>query len=216
LTVLEQQGNIRRTHGGARIITPRTDEFLFAAREMHQKEEKNAIGRYCASLIPVGQTVIIDAGSTVSCVAQYLAEKKPQIVTNNLPVANMYASSGQVEVVVSGGVIYPRLGVLVGPLSVEAFSKLHADYAIMSAGGITQEGLTNSHGLLVEIQKAMIHAANKVIFCLDHTKIGRKSITFLSTLDCIDILVTDNQAPQDQLQLLQDAGVDVQVAPSIT
>ena len=55
----------------------------------------------------------------------------------------------------------------------EAFSKIRADVAIMSAGGISLDGVSNSHGLLIEIQRAMIHAARKVIFCLDHSKFGR-------------------------------------------
>jgi len=38
---------------------------------------------------------------------------------------------------------------------------MHADVAIMSAGGITLEGITNSHGLLIDIQHAMIKARRK-------------------------------------------------------
>ena len=67
--------------------------------------------------------MILDAGTTVYHVARYLESKAPQIITNSLPVANLFASANRLEVVVSGGVIYPRLGVLVGPLAVEAFSK---------------------------------------------------------------------------------------------
>src|SRR5579862_4146691 len=168
LTLLESSGAVRRTHGGARIVTPKTDEFTFAARDTHQLAEKEAIGRACADLILSNQTVIIDAGTTVYHVARYLESKAPQIITNSLPVANLFASANRLEVLLSGGVIYPRLGVLVGPLAVEAFSKIHADVAVMSAGGITLEGITNSHGLLIDIQKAMINNARKVIFCFDH------------------------------------------------
>ena len=164
LTVLEASGLLRRTHGGARIATPKTDEFAFSARDTHQLAEKEAIGRACAELIQPNQSVIIDAGTTVYHVARYLESKSPQIITNSLPVANLFASANRVEVVVSGGVIYPRLGVLVGPLAVEAFAKIHVDVAIMSAGGVSVEGITNSHGLLIDIQRAMIHAAQKVIF----------------------------------------------------
>src|SRR3989442_4014628 len=177
LSLLEASGMLRRTHGGARILNPKTDEFTFSARDTHQLSEKEAIGRACAELIQPNQSVIIDAGTTVYHVARYLESKSPQIITHSLPVANLFASANRVEVVVSGGVIYPRLGVLVGPLAVEAFAKIHADVAIMSAGGITPEGVTNSHGLLIEIQRAMIHAAKRVIFCIDHTKFWRKSIS---------------------------------------
>jgi DeoR/GlpR family transcriptional regulator of sugar metabolism len=82
----------------------------------------------------------------------------------------------------------------------------------MSAGGITMEGLTNSHGLLIDIQLAMIRAAAQVIFCLDHTKFNRRSVTPLCDLEPVDIMVTDNQAPTDLVEQLRAKGIEVVVA----
>ena len=212
LGLLEGKGTVRRTHGGARVINPKTDEFTFTARETHQLDEKEAIGRACAVLIDTNQTVILDAATTVYHVARHLELKSPQIITNSLPVANLFSGANKAEVVVTGGVIYPRLGVLVGPLAVEAFSKIRADVAVMSAGGISLDGISNSHGLLIDIQKAMIHAARKIIFCLDHTKLGRQSISFLCALDAIDTLVTDQAAPADMVRDLRKRKIEVILA----
>jgi len=212
LSIMEAGGNVRRTHGGARIVTPKSDEFAFSARDAHQLSEKELIGRACAGLIGSNQSVILDGGSTVYHVARHLEEKAPQIVTNSLPVANLYASAGKVEVILAGGVIYPRLGVLVGPMTVEAFSKMRADVAIMSAGGITLEGITNSHALLIDIQREMLNAAQKIIFCLDHTKFGRQSVSPLCGLDTVDAIVTDSGAPAELVAGLRERGVEVVVA----
>ncbi len=214
LTALEASGGVKRTHGGARVITPQTDEFTFSARDTHQLAEKESIGKACAELVLPNQTVILDAGTTVYHVAKNLEPKSPQIVTNSLPIANLFAAAGRVELVLSGGVIYPRLGVLVGPAAVEAFSKMHADVAVMGAGGITIEGLTNSHGLLVDIQRAMIRAAHKVIFCLDHTKVGRRSVSPLCDLEPVDTIVTDSAAPNDLVEQLRGKGIEVILAPT--
>ncbi len=216
LTALEATGSVRRTHGGARIIAPRTDEFAFSARDAHQLSEKEAIGRACAALIETNNSVILDAGTTVYHVARHLGDKAPQVLTNSLPVANLFASANQVEVIMAGGVIYPRLGVLVGPSTVEAFSRMRADVAIMSAGGITLEGITNSHALLIEIQRAMLKAAQKIIFCLDHTKFGRLSVSPLCGLDMVDAIVTDHQAQPELVARLRESGVEVVVAPATT
>jgi len=214
VALLEATGNIRRTHGGARVVTPRSDEFTFSARDTHQLAEKEAIGRACADLIQPNQTVIIDAGTTAYHVARYLESKTPQVITNSLPVANLFASANRLEVLVSGGVIYPRLGVLVGPVTVDAFSRIHADVAIMSAGGISLEGITNSHGLLIDIQRAMIEGSEKVIFCLDHTKFGRRSVLPLCDLDSADVIVTDSAAPTELVEALRGEGLEVIVAPA--
>jgi len=215
LTTLEESGNFRRTHGGALLITPRSDEFAFSARDTHQLSEKEAIGKACAKLIGRNQNVILDAGTTVYHVARHLEEKMPQIVTNSLPIANLFASANQVEVILSGGVIYPRLGVLVGPMTVEAFSKMRADVAIMGAGGITLEGITNSHALLIDIQRAMLKAAQRNFFCLDHTKFGRQSVSPLCGFDMVDAIVTDSLAPQELVAGLRQLGVEVIVAPGV-
>jgi len=214
LTALESSGNVKRTHGGARIVTPHSDEFAFSARDTHQFDEKNAIGSAAAALIQANQSVIIDAGTTTYHVARHLVDKAQMVVTNSLPVANLFGSASRVEVVVSGGVIYPRLGVLVGPLAVETFSKIHADVAIMGAGGITLDGVTNSHALLIDIQHQMIRGAQKIILCLDHSKFGRKSMIQLCGLDEVDTIVTDSQAPAELVAALRARGIEVVVAPA--
>jgi DeoR/GlpR family transcriptional regulator of sugar metabolism len=210
--LLETKGIVRRTHGGARLVNPKSDEFTFNTRDTHQLSEKELIGRKCADLIQPNQTLIIDAGTTCYHVARYLEPKAPQVFTNSLPVANLFAAANKLEVVVSGGVIYPRLGVLVGPLAVEAFQKIRADVAIMSCGGITTDGISNSHGLLIDMQRAMIHAARRVIFCIDSSKFGRQSISQLCDLDAIDIVVTDKPVPAEIAKALKKAEVEIVVA----
>lgn len=210
---LERAGKARRTHGGARTLQPKTDEFVFNSRDARQVEEKEAIGAACAALIPPGQNVIIDSGTTCYHVARYLRDNVAQVITNSLPIANLFSGLSQQEVLVSGGIIYPRLGVLVGPHAVETFSRVHADVAILGGSGICEEGIYNSHALLVDIQHAMMAGAARVIFCLDHTKFDRRSTFFLSDFSVIDTVVTDGLAPETLVATLRTKGIEVVVAP---
>jgi DeoR family transcriptional regulator, fructose operon transcriptional repressor len=214
LTSLEERGVARRTHGGARLVqAPKSDEYVFNVRDTHQVPEKEAIGTVCAALVQPGQNVIIDSGTTCFHVARQLDEKVAQVITNSLPIANLFSGSSRHEVHLSGGVIYPRLGTLVGPHAVETFSRMHADVAILSGSGICADGIYNSHALLVDIQRAMIAGAAKVIFCFDHTKFGRRSTFFLCDFAKVDIVVTDAAAPSDLIAELRAKGIDVVVAP---
>ena len=44
LAVLEATGGFQRTHGGARLVNPKSEEFIFSARDTHELAEKEAIG----------------------------------------------------------------------------------------------------------------------------------------------------------------------------
>ncbi len=212
LLALESSGLIKRTHGGARLAVPRAEEFTFNRLSTANVREKEAIAAECAKLVGTRQSLILDSGSTVHQVAVFLERKQPQIFTNSLPVANLFSSSTHVEVLLSGGTVYPRLGVLVGPLAERAFSEIHADIAIMGGSGICEDGIFNSHALLIGIQRAMLAAAGKIIFCLDHTKFGRKSMSRLCGLEEIHMVVTDRATPPAQIEMLRDAGVEVVIA----
>lgn len=215
LATLEAGKSIRRTHGGARTLQPpKSDEFVFNVRDTHQVVEKERLGEACAALIQPGQNVIMDSGTTCFHVAKHLGDKVAQIITNSLPVANLFSGSNRHEVHVSGGVIYPRLGTMVGPHAVETFSRMHADVAILSGSGIASDGIYNSHALLVDIQRAMIAAAARVIFCFDHTKFGRRSTFFLCDFADVDVVVTDSKAPPDLVSELRTKGIDVVMAPA--
>jgi len=214
VAALEERGAARRTHGGARLLqAPKSDEYVFNVRDTHQVAEKEAIGVACAALVKPGQNVIIDAGTTCFHIAKRLDDKVAQIITNSLPVANLFSGSNRHEVHLSGGTIYPRLGTLVGPHAVETFSRMHADVAILSGSGISSEGIYNSHALLVDIQRAMIAGAAKVVFCFDHTKFGRRSTFFLCDFADVDVVVTDAQAPEDLVRELRAKGIEVVLAP---
>ena len=214
VAALEEGKLVRRTHGGARTLQPKTDEFVFNVRDTHQIAEKEAIGAACAALIEPGQNVIIDSGTTCFHVAKCLGDKVAQIITNSLPVANLFSASNRHEVHLSGGVIYPRLGVLVGPHAVEAFARMHADVAILSGSGIAEDGIYNSHALIADIQRAMIAGAAKVIFCFDHSKFGRRSTFYLADFADVDVIVTDAEAPADLVAALRAKDLEVVLAPT--
>lgn len=213
VTALAQRGLARRTHGGARLhVAAKSDETVFQVRDTHRVAEKEAIGRACAALVEPGQNVIIDGGTTCFHVARHLAEKVAQVITNSLPVAHLFSGSSRHEVHVTGGVIYPQLGVLVGPDAVATFSRMHADVAILSGSGIAEDGIYNSHALIVDIQRAMIAGAAKVIFCIDATKFERRSTFFLCDFAKVDVVVTNAGAPAALVKKLRARRINVVLA----
>jgi DeoR family fructose operon transcriptional repressor len=206
-----QQGVIRRTHGGAVLhdshALPALEER--ASREL---EEKRAIAKVAAARVRDGDAVLLDGGTTTLEVARLLVGRPIQVVTNSLPIANLFASSRENDLVILGGYVYPRTGVALGPLTVRMMEDLHVQQTIMSTGGITAKGLFNSNMLLVETERQMMRCAEEVVVVADYTKLGKQALAFLCELRDVDTLVVDDKITAEGRQLAEAADVRLLVA----
>jgi DeoR/GlpR family transcriptional regulator of sugar metabolism len=212
LDYFDQQGVLKRTHGGAVFLAEHNGLPALEERAARQMEEKKAIARVAAARIRDGDAVLLDGGTTTLEVAKLLVGRPLQIVTNSLPIANLFANSRETELIMLGGYIFPRTGVALGPLTVRMMHDLHVQQTILSVGGITGKGLFNSNLLLVETERQMMRCADEVVVGADHTKIGRQALAFLCELSAIDTLIVDNGLSQAQRELAQQADVRLIVA----
>ncbi len=208
----EEQKILRRTHGGAVYVggagtLPALDE-----RSGAQLEEKQQIARLAAERIRDGDSVLLDGGTTTLEVARLLVGRGVQIVTNSLPIAMLFASRHEADLVLLGGYVYPRTGVALGPWTVRMMEDIHVHQAILSVGGLTDKGLFNSNLLLVETERQMMRCADEVVVVADHTKIGRPALAFLCELASIDTLIVDSGLSGEQRRLLDQTDVRVLIA----
>lgn len=111
LDYLEEVGTARRTHGGVFYTGPSPKLPHFDERQPAQWDKKRMIAVEAVKRIDDGDTVLLDGGSTTYEVARLLVGRPLQIVTNSLPVANLFASSANQDLVLLGGYVYPRTGV---------------------------------------------------------------------------------------------------------
>jgi DeoR/GlpR family transcriptional regulator of sugar metabolism len=200
-----QQGKLKRTHGGAMYTGDGAALPALEERAACQLEEKQLIARAAAARIRDGDAILLDGGTTTLEVARLLVGRSLQIVTNSLPVANLFASSRETDLVILGGYVYPKTGVALGPLAVRMMEDIHVHQTIMSVGGITAKGLFNSNLLLVETERRMMRCADEVVVVADHTKVGRQSLAFLCELAAIDTLIIDPDLTPAQRGLLDQA-----------
>jgi DeoR/GlpR family transcriptional regulator of sugar metabolism len=122
-----------------------------------------------------------------------------------LPIANLFASSRETDLIFLGGYVFPRTGVALGPLTARMMEDIHVHQTILSVGGITAKGLFNSNLLLVETERQMMRCADEVVVVADHTKIGRQALAFLCELSAIDTLIVDRHLTPEQRTLMEQA-----------
>lgn len=212
LDYLEESGSAKRTHGGVFYTGSSPKLPHFEERQPAQWGKKRAIAHRASQLIEDGDTVLLDGGSTTYEVARLLVGRPLQVVTNSLPVANLFASTTTTDLVLVGGYVYPRTGVSLGPYANDMLSRINVRRTVLSVAGISERGCFNSNLLLVETERVMMQAADEVIVVADSTKFGRQSLAHLCDLKDIDRLVVDRQMPAEWRDKLAAAGVDVLLA----
>jgi DeoR/GlpR family transcriptional regulator of sugar metabolism len=212
LVALQDEGVLRRVHGGAmavRSLGPRGDDFAGHARRM--AVEKRRIAEATAALIEDGQTLVLDAGSTVAAVARELLDRSLHVVTNSLPIAEILGEARRIDVTLTGGQLDPQFGVVLGPLCEQVLGSLAVDVAVMGIGGVTEKGLSNSNPLVVGSERKMIEVARKVMIVSDHTKFGRAALIPLAPLDVVDVVVSDRGLEPAHREWLRSHDIDVRL-----
>lgn len=211
LEQLEQDGVLRRTHGGA-VAAEETVIPSMEDRSRAAQTEKRAIARAAAGLIQDGETVLLDGGTTTFEVARQLAGRPLQVVTNSLPIGHLLAGDRRIELTMIGGSVHPRTGVALGPVACRCLESLHARRLVMSVAGLNDRGLFNSNALLVETELHMMRAAQEVIVVADHTKFGHQSLALLCELSRVHRVVSDSGLAEPFRDLVRTAGAEIVIA----
>lgn len=210
LETLEQQGIIRRTHGGAVYVKDNASHpYAFAERQTTAAAEKIAIARATAELLADGQTVLIDGGTTCYEVARAIVGRRMNVVTNSLPIASLLSAEMATEVTLLGGYIYPRTGVALGAMAEQQAELVHGSVVLMSCAGVAEDGVYNQNQMMVGVERKMMAAADEVILVADHTKFGHRAVARLCDLSEINIIVTDDGVDADTRAWL--SGLDARV-----
>ena len=102
LDQLEELGAAKRTHGGVFYTGPQPKLPHFDLRQPAQWDKKRQIALAASQLIEDGDTILLDGGSTTYELARLLVGRPLQVVTNSLPVANLFMSS-KADLVIVGG-----------------------------------------------------------------------------------------------------------------
>lgn len=217
LAVLEREGRLLRTHGGATAGRspgagmPSRSELAFEVRERLHVAEKTAIGRAAAELVEDGDSVGLDASTTALHVARHLKTRRElTVLTNGIRIAAELAGLPGITVLMPGGVLRWEAFSLVGEWGAEMLSRVHIRTAFVGAVGFTlDEGLTDVNSGEAEFKRLLVAAARDVVAVIDHSKWDRVAFTTFCPLNRLDLVITDSDAPPGLVQTVRGQGVEV-------
>lgn len=215
LDLLDEQGVLRRVHGGAVVAEHvALTETGLAAREPANAAQKSRIAAAAMEFLP-GPTgsVLMDAGTTTARLAAMLTpESARTVITGSVPVAGQLISNG-LGIQLLGGRVRGITGAAVGSDTVAAIARLRSDVAFLGVNGLSVgHGLSTPDPEEAAVKAALVGAARQVVVLADSSKIGAEFLVSFAAISDVDVLITDEAiADSDRLEV-EAAGVQVVIA----
>ncbi|MDQ7093675.1 DeoR/GlpR family DNA-binding transcription regulator [Desulfosporosinus sp. PR] len=214
LTTMEEEGLLKRTHGGAVSLSkvrrfPMDDKIRYSEGTEHQ----NAVAKLAASYIEQGDTVFIGGASIHYILLKYLpVDRDYTVITNSLIIAEKLKNYGHIETYIVCGKIEREEGI-VDPLATEFVRTLRIDKAFLTGGGISaKHGLSSSTPEGAIFQRTVAEVSRQKICLANFDKVGTEFFARTIALRELDVLITDWEAPEEELEKIQQTGVKVLVA----
>ncbi len=209
LDFLQKRGVIDKVYGGAVKKRYLTTEPEYDSRERVNFTEKQKISPFVNDLLNVGDSVYFDVGTTVLEVAKSLnSNKSLNCFTNALRTAIELCDKG-FSVILPGGELRKGEYAVSGSISQKTLSDFNVDKAIIGAGGITEDGITDYIVSEASIRSQMIKNASTVIVVADYSKFGVKALCNVCPITSINYLITDYKAPKSIIKSIEQQGVKV-------
>ena len=214
LNLLEKEGCVFRCYGGATLNPNFAFDQPLYRKDQLNRSAKQLIAQAAASLIQDGEAVILDSGTTIGLMPQYLTNKQHLVVmTNALNTAYQLSKMDNVELHVVGGSLRRASCSLIGNHGEQQIRSYLFDKLFLGVDGFDlQAGVTTPDSQEAQVNRAMCEVARQVIAVADSSKFGRKSFCMIRAASQIDILVTDCNIPFAIHQALMELGVDVIIA----
>jgi len=214
LTTMEEDGLLKRTHGGAVPLSkvrrfPMDDRIRYSEGTEHQ----NAVAKLAASYIEQGDTLFIGGASIHYILLKYLpVDRDYTVITNSLIIAEKLKNHSNIETYIVCGKVKSEEGI-VDPLATEFIRTLRIDTAFLTGGGISaKHGLSSSTPEGAIFQRAVAEVSRHKICLANFDKVGTEFFARTIDLNDLDVLITDWEAPDEEIEKIRQMGVKVLMA----
>ncbi|CAM3625451.1 DeoR/GlpR family DNA-binding transcription regulator [Occultella aeris] len=210
LALLSRSGRLARTYGGA-IAPGGPTETSLLQREHESFDAKSAIARWAAEQVRPGESILLDAGSTVALLARRLpALEGVGVTTASVPVINLLRSRPDLALTCLGGRLRELSAAFVGPLTELTLERLTFDRLFLGTDGVGVDGSICEAELDQTRLKELMARRSRCVYVLAHSaKLGHAPFNSWARLDGPWTLVTDDGADPDFLDAFRATGRDV-------
>ena len=204
--------SLKKVHGGAEVLDgierPKLDQMSFKYSNTINIGQKRAIAEKAVSLCEDGESIIINGGTTTFQMVRYLEQRKLQVLTNSLPIANYLCERSHNRVQLSGGEVYRQQHIVLSPFDDDTIKNYYASKLFMGALALNSSGLLENDPRLILAEHKLLSQADQLIVLIDSSKFKQRGSLISSPLEKINLVITDDGIDAASRKMLDDAGVE--------
>jgi ribose transport system substrate-binding protein len=214
LSVLERDNKLRRVHGGA-VARPgsRSNSVFDIGSRFVNAQAKKLIARWAADMVQDGDSIFLDASTTVQSMAPFLLKyRNLSIVTTGIEIARILAENPSNTVVMIGGIVDTNGRAITSLIGAPMLKTLQFSSAFVSCVGLSMEsGLTERNIEEARLKQELLGGAQQIIALVDSTKFGHVGLSPFAEVSEVTYLVTDSDANPEVVNRMQEEGISVTV-----
>lgn len=211
LDVLESDGRLTRTHGGAVPADGSRAAVSFDLRMELQSEAKRRIALRAAEFIRSDQTFILDSGTTTHHLARVLPEvSNLTVYTPGLTQAQELLGVSGVDVHLLGGQVDGAWLQTIGTPREQGIKGLLVERFFMGAFGIDADlDIVDQSPAMRRVKLQYVRRARTIVVLADSSKIGQLASTKVLPLEQVDVLITDSGLPPEYQERLSRLNLEL-------
>lgn len=210
LRLMEENGLLSRTHGGAVSISNKGFEPTYFQKRDEKQDEKSRIGKLAASIIKNGDTIVLDSGTTTMKIAENITARDITVVTNSIDIASLLSEKESVELIVTGGKVRPITRAMVGHVTEQMLRNFRVDKAFIGTNGISiTEGITTPNYIEAQTKKAMADIAAEVYVVADSSKFENVCFSVVCPVNKITAIITSDETDSDIINDYEKSGIEM-------
>ena len=211
LAAMAKKGLLFRTHGGAMRteLAKDPEPISFKGKSAQNIDQKTYICEIASKFIVDGDVVLLDCGSTVFQICQFIKNKKIKVITNSLPILYEFLGT-EVSISLIGGEVDHERQAAHGKTAIEQIGKYQATKAFISTDGISiAKGLSSKSEIESETALSMTKNASEVFLLIDSSKLEKDSFLKFAPISTINSIITDKSADEKILEKYHQLGIKI-------
>ena len=196
VAALEEEGLVRRIYGGVMLCSSENHIVPLSLRAGDHGAQKERLAKHAAELVEDGDTILLDASSTVYRMVRHLASRKDlTIITNNARIFDESVSLSA-RIYCTGGEYLRQNHAFAGP-SAEAFLRtVWADKVFFSSQAVSALGEVSDHSEMeTALRRVMLERSAQKICLMDDSKFGGQCRFRLCAAEDVDLFLSEKKPP---------------------